>query len=59
MMNERITKEQFDKIFNLICEIQKVCPEADTSSINMWLTHVAEMLLQIPAPTAPDEDESV
>ena len=37
-MNERITKEQFDKIFNLVCEIQKVCPEADISSINMWLT---------------------
>lgn len=37
----KIAKEQFDKIFDLICEIQEVCPEADTSSINMWLTMVA------------------
>ena len=36
-----ITKEQFDRIFELVAMIQQICPGADTSSINMWLTMVA------------------
>ena len=41
IMNEKISKEQFNKILNLVNEIQKICQEADTSSINMWLTRVS------------------
>ena len=41
-----ITQEQFDKIFDLVSQIQKIAPEADTSSINMWLTHA------VPSPLA-------
>ena len=38
---DKITQEQFYKIFELVSEIQSVCDDADTSSINMWLTMVA------------------
>lgn len=37
----KITIEQFNKISDLICQIQEICPDADTSSINMWLTFAA------------------
>lgn len=37
----KVTQEQFNKICDLVAEIQKTCPDADTSSINMWLTFVA------------------
>jgi hypothetical protein len=42
----KITQEIFDKIFNLVVEIQKLCPDADTTSINMWLSMVAPNMSQ-------------
>lgn len=38
---EKITQDQFDKIFDLINQIQNINEDADTSSLNMWLTMVA------------------
>lgn len=35
-----ITQEQFDAIFEHVLKIQEICDEADTSSINMWLSDV-------------------
>lgn len=36
----KITQQQFDDIVDLIGKIQEVCVDADTTSINMWLTMV-------------------
>jgi len=36
----KITQEQFDKIFGFLCEMQTVCEDVDTSSVNGWLTMV-------------------
>lgn len=33
-----ITKEQWEKISDLVCDIQRVSDEVDTSSIVMWLS---------------------
>lgn len=35
-----VTQEQFDQIFDLVLQIQQICDDADTSSINMWLSTV-------------------
>ena len=35
---DSISQENFDKIIELISQIQDICEDADTSSINMWLT---------------------
>jgi len=40
MKDLEITQEQFNKIFDYICQIQDICEEADLSSINIWLTSV-------------------
>ena len=47
MARHPITEEQFNRIVSLVSEIQKVCPAANTSSINMWLTAV------VPEETTP------
>lgn len=37
----KLTQKQFNQIFALVEQIQRVCEDADTSSINMWLCKFA------------------
>lgn len=39
-MKNKITTEQFNKIVDLVSQIQNVCENANTSSITMWLSQV-------------------
>jgi len=40
---KHLTQEEFDTIFDLMSKIQDIRSDADTSSLNMWLTSVAPL----------------